>query len=118
MDRKVIKIVNEARWADGQTVRNRLEDITYNPMRSQEEFVMRMVRENAQTEYGRAHNFKGIRTVEEFRELLPLTTYENYADQIGRIANGEKNVLTAYLTEPATTTASVRPSTWQATKTC
>jgi hypothetical protein len=29
-----IKIVNEARWADGLKVRNRLDDITYNPMRS------------------------------------------------------------------------------------
>ena len=99
MDRKVIKMVNEARWADGQTVRNRLEDITYNPMRSQEEFVMRMLRENARTEYGRANNFKAIRSMEEFRNLLPLTTYEDYAAQIERIANGEKNVLTAYLTE-------------------
>jgi len=45
MDEKVIKIVNEARWADGLRVRNRLEDITYDPMRSQEEFVMRMMRE-------------------------------------------------------------------------
>ena len=44
LDRKVSKMINEARWADGQQVRNRLEDITYNPMRSQEEFVMRMVR--------------------------------------------------------------------------
>lgn len=99
MDRKVIKIVNEARWADGQTVRNRLEDITYNPMRSQEEFVMRMLRENSRTEYGRANNFKNIRSIEEFRDLLPLTTYEDYAGQIERIAKGEKNVLTAYLTE-------------------
>ena len=28
MDRKVIKMTNEARWADGQTARNRLDDIT------------------------------------------------------------------------------------------
>lgn len=99
MDRKVIKMVNEARWGDGHKVRTRLEDITYNPMRSQEEFVMRMMRENARTEYGRAHNFKGIRSIEEFRNALPLTTYDDYADYISRIANGEKNVLTAYLTE-------------------
>ena len=52
MDEKVIKIVNEARWADGLRVRNRLEDITYDPMRSQEEFVMRMMRENGKTAYG------------------------------------------------------------------
>ena len=38
-------MVNEARWADGLRVRNRLEDITYDPMRTQEEFVMRMMRE-------------------------------------------------------------------------
>ena len=92
-------MVNEARWGDGHKVRTRLEDITYNPMRSQEEFVMRMMRENARTEYGRAHNFKGIRSIEEFRNALPLTTYDDYADYISRIANGEKNVLTAYLTE-------------------
>ena len=99
MDRNVIKIVNEARWADGQTVRNRLDDITYNPMRSQEEFVMRMLRENARTEYGRANNFKAICSMEDFRNLLPLTSYEDYAAQIERIASGERNVLTAYLTE-------------------
>lgn len=55
MDKKVIKIVNEARWADGLRVRNRLEEITYDPMRSQEEFLMRLIRENAQTVYGHLH---------------------------------------------------------------
>ena len=103
LDRKVSKMINEARWADGQQVRNRLEDITYNPMRSQEDFVMRMVRENARTEYGRANNFKAIRSMEEFRERLPLTTYDDYAGYIERIANKEKNILTAYLTESMST---------------
>lgn len=55
MEEKVIKVVNEARWMDGQQVRNRLDDITYNPMRSQEEFVMRLVRENAKTTFGIGH---------------------------------------------------------------
>lgn len=92
-------MVNEARWTDGQNVRNRLDDITYNPMRSQEEFVMRMMRENAQTEFGQAHNFKNIHTLDDFKRYIPLTTYDDYASYIERIANGERNVLTAYLTE-------------------
>lgn len=92
-------MVNEARWTDGQNVRNRLDDITYNPMRSQEEFVMRMMRENAQTEFGQAHNFKNIHTLDDFRRYIPLTTYDDYASYIERISNGERNVLTAYLTE-------------------
>lgn len=64
---------------------------------------MRMVRENARTEYGRANNFKAIRSMEEFRERLPLTTYDDYAGYIERIANKEKNILTAYLTESMST---------------
>ena len=99
MDEKVIKMVNEARWTDGQNVRNRLDDITYNPMHSQEEFVMRMMRENAQTEFGQAHNFKNIHTLDDFRRYIPLTTYDDYVSYIERISNGERNVLTAYLTE-------------------
>ena len=80
-------MVNEARWTDGQNVRNRLDDITYNPMRSQEEFVMRMMRENAQTEFGQAHNFKNIHTLDDFKRYIPLTTYDDYVSYIERRAS-------------------------------
>ena len=99
MNERAIKMVNEARWMDGQQVRNRLEDITYNPMHSQEEFIMRMMRENSQTEYGVAHNFKDIRTLDDFKRYIPLTSYADYTDYVERIAAGERNILTAYLTE-------------------
>ena len=99
MDEKTIKMVNEARWADGLKVRNRLEEITYDPMRSQEDFVMRLVRENAKTDYGRNNGFDNIRNMDDFRRYIPLTTYDDYSDYIERIANGEKNVLTAYHTD-------------------
>ena len=94
-----LKIVNEARWADGMKVRNRLEEVTYDPMHSQEEFIMRLVRENAKTDYGREHGFENIHTLDDFRRALPLTTYDDYSAYIERVANGEKNVLTAYNTE-------------------
>ena len=96
---KMTKIVNEIRWTDGQNVRRRLEDITHNPMRSQEEFLMRLVRENAKTEYGRKNNFKNIRNMDDFRRYVPLTSYDDYTSYIERLANGERNILTAYLTE-------------------
>ena len=47
MDERTIKIVNEARWTDGQIVRNRLDDISYDPMGCQEDLIMRIARENA-----------------------------------------------------------------------
>ena len=103
MNEKVIKMVNEARWMDGQQVRNRLEDITYNPMRSQEEFLMRLVRENASTAFGREHGFRNILTLDAFRRFMPLTSYEDYIPFIERIVDGEKNILTTYLTEHIST---------------
>lgn len=103
MDQRIIKIVNETRWTDGQEVRNRLEDITYNPMRSQKEFVMRLVRENVRSAYGLEHGFKKITSLEEFRRYVPLTTYDDYIPYIERIANKERNVLTSYLTEHLST---------------
>ena len=87
MDERVIKSINEARWADGQIVRNRLEDITFNPMQSQEEFVMRLVRENAKTAFGQEHGFKNIRSVDEYRQRIQLSTYSDYTEYFERIAN-------------------------------
>ena len=99
MGEKAIRIVNEARWADGLNVRNRLEEITYVPMRSQEEFLMRMMRENAKTQYGQKCGFKDVHTLEDFQRYVPLTEYNDYLPYVDRISNGERNVLTAYLTE-------------------
>jgi hypothetical protein len=99
MGKNTIKLVNEARWTDGLVVSNRLNDITYEPMRSQEDFIMRLVRENSKTVYGKFMGFSRISSLQDFRQRVPLTTYEDYSDYIERIANGEKNILTAYLTE-------------------
>ena len=99
MGDKAIKIVNEARWADGLRVRNRLDDITYDPMRSQEDYVMRLMRENDKTAFGRAHAFEKIRNLDDFRNDMPLTSYDDYVPYIERTVSGKRNVLTAYLTE-------------------
>ena len=99
MDERTIKIVNEARWTDGQIVRNRLDDISYDPMGCQEDLVLRIARENACTAFGREHGFDRIRNVNDFCQRVPLSTYDDYPKYIERIANGERNVLTAYLTE-------------------
>ena len=99
MDEKVIKMINEARWADGQKVWNRLEEITFDPMQCQEEFVSRLVRENAKTEFGRNHGFEHIHNLDEYRRYVHLTSYNDYPAYIERIVNGERNVLTAYLTD-------------------
>ncbi|MBD0742446.1 GH3 auxin-responsive promoter family protein [Streptomyces sp. CBMA152] len=50
---------------------------------------------NADTEYGRAHGFGRIRTLDDFRKAVPVQDYSALAPWIERAAAGEENVLTA-----------------------
>lgn len=50
---------------------------------------------NRATVYGKQHGFERIRSAQEYRERVPLVTYEDLLPQIERIANGEADVLFA-----------------------
>jgi hypothetical protein len=54
-----------------------------------------MLRRNWQTEFGRAHGFAGIKNPRQYQAQVPLSTSEDHAAAIGRIADGRPNVLTA-----------------------
>jgi len=65
----------------------------------QSRLLLETVHANRATEFGRAHNFAGIRTLRDYQERVPLALYANFAPAIQRIAAGARNVLTA---EPVT----------------
>ncbi|MFD9794887.1 GH3 auxin-responsive promoter family protein [Streptomyces sp. NPDC059070] len=50
---------------------------------------------NADTAYGRAHGFKHVRTLDDFRSAVPVQDYRALAPWIERAAAGEADVLTA-----------------------
>ncbi|NUU24319.1 MAG: hypothetical protein HOV68_22870 [Streptomycetaceae bacterium] len=50
---------------------------------------------NAGTEYGRAHGFARIRTLDDFRKAVPVQDYAAHAPWIERMAAGERNLLSA-----------------------
>lgn len=52
------------------------------------------LRANRDTAFGRAHEFRRIHGPREFQRRVPLSTYDDYADSIRRIAAGETGVLT------------------------
>lgn len=54
------------------------------------------IRENADTEFGRAHHFHEIQSISDYRKFVPLSKYSDYEDAIKRMCEGEENVLTAY----------------------
>jgi hypothetical protein len=50
---------------------------------------------NRDTDFGRAHGFRDVRTPRDFQKRVPLSRYEDYAAAVARVAAGEANVLTA-----------------------
>lgn len=55
-----------------------------------------LLHQNQNTELGKLWNLKDIKSVEEFRRKLPLTTYDDYRPHIDRIANhGDQYLMTS-----------------------
>ena len=69
------------------------------PEKTQREILQRLLTENAESVYGRAHGFGKIRGPAEFRERVPVVDYDDLAPWIARIMQGGQGVLTR---EPVT----------------
>ena len=59
---------------------------------SQEKFILRQMALRGDSEYGRNFGFASIKSVADFRERHPLTTYAHYQKYFERVAAGEPNV--------------------------
>lgn len=83
--------------AGAQPARRRLLDIRDpGQLRAvQQEILTGTLRRNADTEFGRRHAFAKIRSVADYRDAVPLSTWDDYAPAVARIAHGEARVLTA-----------------------
>ncbi len=63
--------------------------------RVQARLLGRLLARNAGCEVGRAHGFGRLRGVGDFRRAVPLSTWDDLADAVARIAGGADGVLTA-----------------------
>ncbi|MCQ2463329.1 MAG: GH3 auxin-responsive promoter family protein [Clostridia bacterium] len=79
----------------GNSSLRQLEKSSKNPMKENEELLKKILKNNAKTEFGKAHGFADIKNIEQFRKNVPVSLYEDYADYIERTKNGEKNILTS-----------------------
>lgn len=59
----------------------------------QRKVLAHLLREAAQTAYGRDHGFGEIRSYEEFSRTVPVNTYEELKGFIDRMRHGERDVL-------------------------
>jgi GH3 auxin-responsive promoter len=56
--------------------------------------LLRLVRENGSTEFGRRHGFATIANVREYQARVPIRSYDDYEADITLIAAGEQRLLT------------------------
>ncbi|KAJ8414370.1 hypothetical protein AAFF_G00052400 [Aldrovandia affinis] len=79
----------------GKRQRERLEADTRDIRNAQEETLLKRLRKNSNTYYGRLYGFSSIKDCEAFCKSHPVTGYEHYRDLVKRVAAGEEGVLIA-----------------------
>lgn len=60
----------------------------------QQRFLQRLLQAHQHTEFGQKHHFSEIKTIDQFRERIPVQPYGYYASYAQRMADGETNILT------------------------
>lgn len=66
-----------------------------NPKARNEKTLLEIIRHNKDTEYGKKYHFEKIKTVEDFRRLVPICEYSDLEEDIERIYyKNENNILT------------------------
>lgn len=70
-----------------------IERMMEKPHQVQEEQLMKLIRFAELTQFGLAHHFPSIRNFEDFKKQVPVTNYEGIKDYIGRIMQGQQNML-------------------------
>lgn len=72
----------------------RFEHATENPRQIQVERLLAIVGRAKDTEFGKAHGFSEIRTLEDYQRRVPIRGFDGFEPYLARIVRGEDNVLT------------------------
>ncbi|MFC1597970.1 GH3 auxin-responsive promoter family protein [Patescibacteria group bacterium] len=76
-----------------------LEKFSKNPTSTQSELLLKIVKENQDTAFGKDHNFSEIHSIADFQKNVPIQEYKDLLPYVERHKKGEKHVLT--MEEPA-----------------
>lgn len=71
----------------------RLERTRVRPIEFQERWFDHLVLQGSQTDFGKNHGFKDIKSYEDFRNQVPIRNYDGHLPYINRMLDGEHSVL-------------------------
>lgn len=79
-------------WVMKQRI-HQIELFIKYPDEVQDELFRKLIYDARFTEFGQKFNFSSITTYEEYRNRVPIQTYENFYPYIQRLMRGEQNLL-------------------------
>ncbi len=93
-------------------VNSRLNVIRKNAVALQQKTFQYLISQGKKTAFGKTHQFKEIKTYDDFKRNVPIYDYEDMRFYIDRVLKGEENVLwpgkPAYLAKTSGTTSGVK----------
>lgn len=93
MNRKIVDSMKKSSYE----VLHALDESTIDAVGRNKSLLRRILSDNRDTEYGKKYNFKAIESIEDFKNTVPFTIYDDYEEYIERMTDqGEGNLLTAY----------------------
>ncbi len=93
----ITNIMSTALEVLGNNAINRLKKQSLNAEKINFDLLFKMLNDNKDTELGRKYHFADIKTIEDYKKMVPPMGYEDYAPLIERVIDhGETNLYTVY----------------------
>ena len=77
-------IAFNAMKARGKSSLKELDDATKQAAKLSENLLLKLVNDNKDTEYGKLHHFAEVKSIEDYKRLVPVSNYDDYAEIIQR----------------------------------
>ena len=89
----ISKVLYKTIISAGAIVDNKLERDTKHALNVNEKVLKNILKRNEESEIGKKYDFKNIKTIDDYKNKVPITKYDYYEEYIKRMAKGEKKVL-------------------------
>lgn len=88
------------------------QDALIDPLKSQKKILLKIIKRNKNTEYGKKYDFNGIKSIEDFQKKIPIIKYSDILEDVEKIKNGKQNIFTkdkvVYFASTSGTTSNIK----------
>src|SRR5690348_15847463 len=91
---------------------NKIQKDSRQALATQEAILQNLIKYGRRTAFGRGHKLDHVNTYEQFKQAVPIRTYEDFRPYLTKIKQGKQNILWTgqplYLAKTSGTTSGVK----------